>query len=143
YSASLAGSYLAGRSADVARDLRAAATYFGAALARDPENPILLERVIVLRMANGEIDEANDLADRLVGIDTLNPLGRLVRSVAAFKDGKFDTARSEIEQTSPAPLALLTGGLLTAWGQQGAGDTDDAMATIHRLSGPGWYSIFQ
>ena len=143
YSSSLAGSYLAGRSADVARDLRAAATYFGAALARDPENPILLERVIVLRMANGEIEEADTLANRLVGIDLLNPLGRLVRSVSAIKLGEFDTARAEIEQTARAPLALLTGGLLSAWGLQAAGETDEAMATIHKLSGPSWYGIFQ
>ncbi len=143
YSQSLAGSYLAGRSADVARDMKAAATYFGAALARDPDNPILLERVIVLRVANGEIDAAAELADRLVTIDRLNPLARLLRSTVAFKGGEFDKARREIEETAPAPLALLTGGLLTAWSKQAAGDVDGALKTIEELSGPSWYGIFQ
>lgn len=143
YSASLAGSYLAGRSADVARDLRAAATYFSAALARDPNNPILLERVIVLRIANGEVESARELADRLVSIDRLNPLARLLRSTVAFKEGKYETARAEIGETAPAPLAILTSGLLTAWSEQAAGNIDDALKTIGDLSGPSWYGIFQ
>jgi len=143
YSASLAGSYLAGRSADVARDLQAAATYFSAALARDPDNPILLERVIVLRMANGEIDSAAELSERLVDIDGLNPLARLLRSVMAFKEGRFEDARKEIKQTAPAPLAILTGGLLAAWSQDAEGDVDGALQTIYQLNGPSWYPIFQ
>lgn len=143
YAQSLAGSYLAGRSADVARDLKAAETYFSAALARDPDNPILLERVLVLRTANGDIDAAAPLADRLVGIDRLNPLARLLRSTIAFKDGDYDRARTEIEETAPAPLAILTGGLLTAWSEQAAGKIDDALKTIQDLSGPSWYRIFQ
>ena len=143
YSASLAGSYLAGRSADVARDLGAANTYFSAALGRDPGNPILLERVIVLRMATGEIESAVDLSDHLVTIDSLNPLARLLRSVVAFSDGRFETAQEEVEQTAPAPLAVLTGGLLTAWSQQARGDIDGALDSVRKLSGPSWYAIFQ
>lgn len=143
YSASLAGSYLAGRSADVARDMKAAATYFTAALARDPDNPILLERVIVLRIANGDIEPARELADRLVSIDRLNPLARLLRSTIAFKEGEYERARIEIGETAPAPLAILTSGLLTAWAKQAAGDVDDALKTIQDLSGPAWYGIFQ
>ena len=143
YASSLAGSYLAGRSADVARDLRAAATYFTAALGRDPDNPILLERVLVLRIANGEIDQARDLADRLVAIDRLNPLARLLRSAQAFKHGEYDLARQEIEETAPAPLAILTSGLLTAWSEQATGKVDEAIKTIQGLSGPSWYGIFQ
>jgi tetratricopeptide (TPR) repeat protein len=143
YASSLAGSYLAGRSADVARDLQAAATYFTAALERDPDNPILLERVIVLRVANGEVEPALELADRLVEIDRLNPLARLVRSVVAFNDGNFVRSREEIAETAPAPLALLTAGLLTAWSEQATGDTDGALETIGELSGPSWYGIFQ
>ncbi len=143
YSASLAGSYLAGRSADVARDLGAANTYFSAALRRDPGNPILLERVIVLRMATGEVESAIDLSDRLVTIDSLNPLARLLRSVVAFGDGRFEAAQEEVEQTAPAPLAVLTGGLLTAWSQQARGDVDGALDSIRKLSGPNWYAIFQ
>ncbi len=139
----LSGSYLAGRSADVARDLEAAALYFSAALARDPDNPILLERVLVLRMANGEIDAASGLADRLIGIDRRNPLARLLRSVEAFKQGAYDRAENEITETAPAPLALLTSGLLSAWADEANGKIDDAMKTIDGLSGPSWYGIFK
>ena len=97
----------------------------------------------MLRVANGEIEPAGELADRLVSIDRLNPLARLVRSTIAFKDGKYDLARAEIEETAPAPLAILTGGLMTAWSEQAAGKVDDALKTIEELSGPSWYGIFQ
>ena len=66
-----------------------------------------------------------------------------MRSTIAFKDGKYELARAEIEETAPAPLAILTGGLLTAWSEQAAGKVDDALKTIEELSGPSWYGIFQ
>jgi tetratricopeptide (TPR) repeat protein len=143
YPRSLAGSYLAGRSADVARDLKAAATYFSVALGDDPENPILLERVLVLRVANGDIEAAQGFADRLIAIDRRNPLARLLRGVDAFKEGAFDRARAEIGETAPAPLAILTTGLLIAWAEQATGKIDESLKTIDALSGPSWYGIFK
>ncbi|MEP5518374.1 MAG: hypothetical protein ABJP87_25890, partial [Bauldia litoralis] len=89
---SLAGSYLAGRSADAARDLEAAANYFTAALGNDPENPILMERVLVLRIANGDIEPAAGHAERLIDIDTRNPLARLLRGARAIKAGALGEA---------------------------------------------------
>lgn len=140
---SLAGSYLAGRSADAARDLEAAANYFTAALGNDPENPILMERVLVLRIANGDIEPAAGYAERLIDIDTRNPLARLLRGVRAIKAGDLADAEAEMAETARAPLAVLTSGLLTAWAKQGEGDTDAAFALVDGLSGPSWYEIFK
>lgn len=141
--ASLAGSYLAARSADSARDLQAAATFFQAALANDPQNPILLERVLILSVANGEIEEAGRYSDRLIEIDRRNPLARVLRGVKAIKSGALAEAEAEMAETARAPLAVLTSGLLSAWTQQGAGDTDKALETIDNLEGPSWYGIFK
>src|SRR5579871_3338303 len=75
---SLAGSYLAGRSADSAHDIKAAISYFDSALEADPDNSTLIERVLLLQTAEGEIDAANALAERLIAVDGRNPLARLV-----------------------------------------------------------------
>ena len=61
----LAGSYLAARSADAAKDIDAAATFYSDALADDPGNPTLLERTVILHAADGNLDQAFDPAERL------------------------------------------------------------------------------
>lgn len=141
--ATLSGSYLAARSADTAQDMKSAAAFFTAALSLDPDNPILLERVLVLRIANGDVEGALPVADRLVAIDARNPLSRLVRSIRAIKAGQYEKARAELSQTAQAPLAVLTSGLLNAWSSQGLGRTDEALETIAKLSGPSWYGVFR
>ncbi|MCB1494388.1 MAG: tetratricopeptide repeat protein [Bauldia sp.] len=139
----LAGSYLAARSADAARDIEAAANFFTAALGNDPENPILMERVLVLRIANGDIEPAAGYAERLVDVDPRNPLARLLRGVRDIKSGDYAGAEAEMAETARAPLAVLTSGLLTAWAKQGAGDVDGALEVVDGLTGPSWYSIFK
>lgn len=141
--ASLSGSYLAGRSADVARDGAAAKAYYASALDDDPENQILLERVVVLHLARGEIELAEPYADRLVKLDIRNPHARLVRAVRALKDGKLERASLELSQSAEAPLAVLTGGLIAAWIDVGLGRPADAHTAIDALSGPSWYGIFK
>ena len=140
---SLAGSYLAGRSADNASDLAAAADYFTAALSDDPENPVLLERVLLLRIANGDIKPAIGYADRLIDLDQRNPVARLLLGVRDLEQGDFAKAQAGLAESAQAPLAVLTSGLLSAWSEQGNGKVDDALATIDALDGPTWYGIFK
>ena len=139
----LSGSYLAGRSADTARDIEAAKRYYMSVLETDSDNPVLVERVLVLMLASGDIAGAEPLADALIKIDIKNPLARLTRGAAALKAQRFEAAQVELGETAAAPLAILTGGLLRAWAQQALGRTDDALATIDSLSGPSWYGIFK
>jgi tetratricopeptide (TPR) repeat protein len=140
---SLSGAYLAGRSADEAHDIAAAVTYFSAALDNDFDNPTLIERVLVLRVANGEIDAAQALAERLLAVDERNPLARLVIAVRLVKDSSFDKAKVELTHSAQSPLAALTAGLITAWADFGLGHVDEALATVDGLSGPSWYAIFK
>jgi predicted Zn-dependent protease len=140
---SLSGSYLAGRSADASQDFKAAAAYLMAALDSDPDNPILIERVLVLHIANGDMDAARGLADRLADVDSRNPLARLLLAADAIRAGAFDKAIAELADTAPAPLAVLTSGLMSAWAEYAAGDPDKALARIEVLDGPNWYDIFK
>src|SRR5437868_3354796 len=96
---SLSGSYLAGRSADSAHDVGAAIGYFNSALEADPDNATLIERVLLLQTANGEIDAASALAERLIAVDARNPLARLVRTARELKAGAFADAETELAQT--------------------------------------------
>ena len=139
----LSGSYLAGRSADVAQDIAAAATFFTNALISDPDNGALLERVLILRLAGGQIDEALALADRLIAADPRNPLARLSLAARAIKGGALSEAKKQLAEVAEAPLATLTTGLVGAWVDQGLGQVDEAFKSIDVLSGPSWYGIFK
>jgi tetratricopeptide (TPR) repeat protein len=94
-------------------------------------------------VANGNIDEAVPLAERLIGIEKSHRLARLVLAVRAIKRGQFANARTHLSQSVRGPVADLTGALVGAWAQQGAGDAKGAIETLDRLAGPDWYAIFK
>ncbi len=139
----LAGSYLAARSADVAKDIGAAATFYSDALADDPQNPTLLERTVILDAADGNIDQAFEPAGRLITIDIGNPIARLVLAVRAIKQHDYAAASDSLANVAKAPLAALTVGLIDGWIDFGLGKVDDGLATIAALNGPSWYGIFK
>ena len=141
--ATFSGAYLAGRSADIARDLGAAAAFYGNALVVDPDNPALAERLLLLSMANGEIQQAFALAEGLLTIDPGNPIAGLALAARQLRQGLYDRAVTTLGAIAPAPLASLTAGLLTVWAEFGRGETDRAIETVEALSGPAWYGIFK
>jgi tetratricopeptide (TPR) repeat protein len=140
---SLAGSYLAGRSADRANDVDAALAYFDYTLEYDPGNPAIGERVLMLRLAAGEVEPAFELAETLVDADKRNPTARLALATQALKRGDYDEAKSQLKETIQSPLATLTAELLSAWADFERGMTDDALKAVESLSGPGWYDVFK
>src|SRR5215470_1758429 len=60
------GSYLAARHASVERDAASAAEFYRSALRSDPKNNELLDRAFISSVADGDIDEAVKLADRIL-----------------------------------------------------------------------------
>ena len=70
------GSYLAARHAGGERDAAAAASYYRAALRGDPRNNELLGRTFLAVLANGEVDEAVKLAERVLQIDKTDRIAR-------------------------------------------------------------------
>jgi tetratricopeptide (TPR) repeat protein len=140
---SLAGSYLAARSADLARDMKSAVVFYNDALLSDPQSGALMERLLLLTLATGDFDPAFTLAPRLVAVDDGNPAARLALGVQQLKNGDGAAAAKQLAKIAPAELASLTSGLLTAWIDFGAGKTDTALARIAALNGPQWYGIFK
>jgi tetratricopeptide (TPR) repeat protein len=136
------GNYLAAREANILRDANAASAYYRAALRSDPRNPELVELAFYSVLAEGDIDEAVKLADRLLSIDKNNRNTRLVLGVRALKQKQYSAARTQLVQAARGPTDLIAT-LISAWAQFGAGDTKAAVASLDHLTGPDWYAIFR
>lgn len=134
YPSSLSGNYLAARHAEGVRDVENAVGYYRDALSADPDNAALLERTFTLLIANGDIDEAMELAQRLLKIDKTNRFAHLALGIEAHKKRRFKKAQAHFKSASQGPLAELTANLLTAWSLQGDGLTDNAIKFLDVLA---------
>jgi tetratricopeptide (TPR) repeat protein len=137
------GSYLAARHASVERDAASAATFYRSALRTDPKNNELLDRAFISSLADGDIDEAVKLADRILAVDKTNRVARLVIGVRDLKQKKYASAQTNINQSIRGPITDLVATLLSGWASYGAGDAKAALANIDKLAGPEWYPIFK
>ena len=138
-----AGSYLAARHASVERDAASAAAFYRSALRSDPKNNELLDRAFISSLAEGDIEEAVKLADRILVIDKNNRVARLVVGVRELKLKHYAAAQQNINQSVRGPITDLVAALLSGWAQYGAGNTQAAIASIDKLQGPEWYPLFK
>jgi tetratricopeptide (TPR) repeat protein len=139
----MSGSYLAARHASVERDAASAATFYRSALRIDPKNNELLDRAFISSLADGDIEEAVKLADRILTIDKTNRVARLVIGVRDLKQKKYASAQANINQSIRGPITDLVATLLSGWATYGAGDSKAAVANIDKLTGPEWYPLFK
>src|ERR1700728_3427662 len=137
------GSYLAARHASVERDAASAAAFYRSALRTDPKNNELLDRAFISSLADGDIDEAVKLADRILTVDKSNRVARLVIGVRDLKQKKYPSAQTNINQSIRGPITDLVATLLSSWAAYGAGDAKGAVSSIDKLAGPEWYPIFK
>jgi tetratricopeptide (TPR) repeat protein len=142
-SLTMSGSYLAARHASVERDANSAATFYRSALRTDPKNNELMDRAFISSLADGDIDEAVKLADRILTVDKSNRVARLVVGVRDLKQKKYASAQLNVNQSIRGPITDLVATLLSGWASYGAGDTKAAVASIDKLTGPEWYPIFK
>jgi tetratricopeptide (TPR) repeat protein len=140
---SLSGNYLAARHASTQRDVNSAAAYYRAALRGDPKNPELLERAFLSMLADGDVDEAARLADKVIVIDRGHRIARLVAGVRAIKLKQYAAARQHFSQSVRGPIADLTATLLSAWTHYGTPEIKGAVDSVDKLAGPEWYAIFK
>lgn len=140
--ASPSGNYLAALVAGADRDTSAAASFFRESLRADPRNPELLERTFVATLSNGDIDQAIELARRLVALDVKNGLAHLVLGVGQMRDGHWVAARREFMSGGAGRQHDVTATLLTAWAYVGQNETKRALATIDTLR-DGGFGVFR
>ena len=142
FAESLAGNYLAGLVAAANRDAGAAASFYREALRADPRNRDLLERAFVAMLADGEVDEAMQLAERLIAGGG-DGLANLALGVRALRNGQYQTARRHLANGGRGRAADVTSTLLTAWTWVGSGDLNRAMRTLDRLGSEQAFALFR
>ncbi|MCI0466629.1 MAG: tetratricopeptide repeat protein [Beijerinckiaceae bacterium] len=130
-----AGNYLAARVADAERDTMAAATFFREALRFDPRNPNLVERAFVAAVSNGNMEDAIDLAGRLLSHDPKHGVARLVLGVKAMKARRFAAARAHFAAGGIGQQHDVTSTLLNAWTYAGGHDTRRSLTMLDKLKG--------
>ncbi len=137
------GSYLAARHAGQQRDAGAAAAYYNAALKKDPKNGELLDRTFLSLLVDGDVEESQKFAERVVQVDKDDRVARLVMGVHALKHKQYAAARRDLAKSVRGPITDLTATLLSGWSIYATSGAKEAVAAIDKLAGPDWYAIFK
>jgi tetratricopeptide (TPR) repeat protein len=136
------GSYLAGRTAETDDDRDNAIRFFNQALALSTDNLTVKQQLFLTLLSTGDFDNAVPLAGDLRDEPDVDRLARLVLGARAIKEGRKQDALDALKLDAPSDLDRLIMGLLAAWAEQGAGDTDAALKRLAGLKGPDWFDPF-
>ncbi|MFN4087788.1 MAG: tetratricopeptide repeat protein [Alphaproteobacteria bacterium] len=109
------GAYLAGRHAERQFDLRSAADQLERALAYDPDNLELVQRVFLLRLSDGRFDDALPLAERLISEEQGLTLALLRVATEHVREGRPAEAHRLVETIPPLRYNAALRPLLMAW----------------------------
>jgi tetratricopeptide (TPR) repeat protein len=140
---SVSGSFLAARHAASEHDAAAAAAYYRAALRGDGRNGELVSRAFLSVLANGDVDEAVRLADRVLAADKTDRVAHLVLGIRAIKQKQYPAARAQLAQSVRGSVTDLAAALLSAWTEANPTESKAAIDAIDKLNGPEWYSLFK
>jgi tetratricopeptide (TPR) repeat protein len=135
------GNYLSARFAEAEHDTFAASTFFREALRADPHNPELIQDAFVATLANGDMDAADALAQKLIQRDPHNSSARLTLTVRDFRNRNYAAARARL-RAGGAGKGDLTSILLTAWSYVGSGEVKKAIAIVDTMSDPS-FAVFR
>jgi tetratricopeptide (TPR) repeat protein len=140
---SLSGTYLAGRHAGRERDMEAAAAFFSRALARDPDNPVLIERTFIHELSVGNMTRAEELAESVLDVSSDHRMARVVLALRAARDNRHEAARDHLAKAAFTPLGELTSALLTAWSIAQEGKLDEALGALEVLESQDAFGNFR
>lgn len=125
---SIAGPYLAARSAALQSDFEQAASFFAQALARDRGNPNLMENLLIAQLSLGRVAQAVPVAQTLIESGARSQVAELVLSADALMKQEY----AQFTDTDPAGEGVgpLVDGLVKAWANMGQGDVTAALAAF-------------
>lgn len=132
FSDGLAGAYLAGRAATYDGDFSASADYYTRALVRDPQNPLLMENVVFAQVAQGNIDRAVPVAQRLWQAGARSQAANMVMLTSLAAKADFDAIIDR--DPSKHDIHPLVDGLLLAWAHMGNGNVSKAMEAFEEVA---------
>ena len=118
----IAGNFLSGRFARENKDLKQAAKYINASLAKDPNNVRLRGEALRLNLLAGNMDVAANLARKLAADGENDPLIASLQMLDAVKAGDYANAQKWVESAPNTGLYGLIKPVITQWVVIGAGD---------------------
>src|SRR5262249_53639135 len=127
---SLSGSYLAGRYAGKLRDMDLASHYFEQALRDDPNNSVLIERLFIFALSEGNINQAEEYATRVLSFNSQHRMARIVLGLRDLRLKHYVDAREHFHKAAYTPIGELTSGLLIAWSYAAEGNQKEAIKTL-------------
>ncbi|ABG32895.1 tetratricopeptide repeat protein [Roseobacter denitrificans] len=122
---SIAGPYLAARSAAIQNDFEQAASYYTRALARDPANLFLMESALVAQLAMGRLEQALPIAKTMQRAGQSGQVAQLVLTADQVINGDYDALLNG--QDDRQLIGPLVDGLVEAWALIGTGDVSAAL----------------
>ena len=128
------GNYLVGRYAHARGDYAAAAQHLQRVLVEDPDNPSLLRRTVSLLVADGRIEDAAALAERLLDIEASGRLAQFVLGLRDARDGDYQGALERIGTIEQEGVYTLLIPLAEGWLHTGAGSGAAALAALAPLA---------
>jgi tetratricopeptide (TPR) repeat protein len=140
---SFAGNYLAGRSASKLHDNQAASVFFSSAIKEDASNPILVERLFQLQLADGKITEAEDSAAKVITFNSQHRMARIVLGLKDLRNRLYAQARDQFFEAAYTPVGELTSTLLSAWAFAGEGSLNAALKELDKLDAQESFANFK
>ncbi|MEL6520328.1 MAG: tetratricopeptide repeat protein [Pseudomonadota bacterium] len=128
----MAGAYLAARHASFFNDHRAAAEYYIKALARDRQNPVLLENAVLAYTGMGDVDRAIPIARQMQIAGIESQVANMILMAGQLKSGDYQQALDDID--AGRSVGPLVDGLVKAWGYVALDDRDAALAAFDESS---------
>ncbi len=142
FTRSLLGNYLAGRFAKAQQDTESAAGFYGRALARDPQNEVILEQAFQMELMAGKWDQALPLAEQLAAVQPSNRMSRFFLGVTSFKAGNYAKAEEHFKAASENPIGELTSAVALGWTKFAAGDAAGALLAVDLPKQPEWAQFY-
>jgi tetratricopeptide (TPR) repeat protein len=128
------GHYLAARQAQTDRRNSEAADLLAVTLAKDPDNPELLNVSYLLLASEGRLEEAALVAEHIEKVEPNSPTAGILLAWRDIKKGDLKSADADLAKLPDDGVNKIIVPMLRAWLAQGMGQTDQALAQLGRLA---------
>jgi len=142
-STGLSGSYLAAQVAIDDNDDDAAVQFLERALALDPDDTDLKQKLFVALVSNGRTADAAEIARNTPKLGTSQNLAGYVLAAESMRKRSWKNAINSLKDVAGVDLDKTLREITHAWALQGLGETDQALARIAELEGPEWISVMK
>lgn len=121
YRQTASGNYLAGQYAQRHKDWDKASDFMGRVLAEDKDNLDLQKHAMVLYMASGQINQAVDIANKVLSETDDNLLAVLFAALGEFKKEDYLSASKTLEEIQENTIATFIVPALKLWADSAKG----------------------